>query len=135
MKIHKKISPKTQKSINIGKNDPRAKKVAPRIGKKRKRGKGERTFDPSRAPKISQSRKKRTVENRRFFRPPPGTDLSSFWIPPGTQKTAKMGSNSAPGLPKRIFGENAYFVGPANEIHTFCILKIIQNKPKTAKKT
>ena len=34
-----------------------------------------------------------------------------------------MGSKSLLGLPKLIFGEDAYFVGPANEIHTFCILK------------
>ena len=44
----------------------------------RKRGKRERGLGPLRAPKISQSRKKRALKNRRFFRPPPGTDFSSF---------------------------------------------------------
>ena len=37
MEIHQKIGPKTQKSIKMSKNDPRAKKVAPRIGKGAKR--------------------------------------------------------------------------------------------------
>ena len=36
MKIHQKIAPKTQQSIKMSKNDPRAEKVAPRIGKEAK---------------------------------------------------------------------------------------------------
>jgi len=38
MKIHQQIGPKTQKSIKIGKNEPRAEKVAPRIGNGAKKG-------------------------------------------------------------------------------------------------
>ena len=64
-----------------------------------------------------------------------GQNLGGFCQNLVPQKAAKMGSKSAPGLSKLIFGENAYFVGPVNEIHTFCILKIVQNKPKTVKKT
>ena len=40
MKIHKKMSPKTQKSIKMSKNDPRAEKVAPRIGNGAGKGQG-----------------------------------------------------------------------------------------------
>ena len=40
MKIHKKIGPKTQKSIKMSKIDPRAEKVAPRIGNGAEKGQG-----------------------------------------------------------------------------------------------
>ena len=46
MKIHQKIGPKTQKSINMSKNEPRAEKVAPRIGKEAKKGQGGTRFGP-----------------------------------------------------------------------------------------
>ena len=46
MKIHKKMSPKTQKSIKMSKNDPRAEKVAPRIGKEAKKDQSYMWFGP-----------------------------------------------------------------------------------------
>ena len=46
MKIHQQIGPKTQKSIKIGKNEPRAEKVAPRIGNGAKKGQAWTRFRP-----------------------------------------------------------------------------------------
>ena len=38
MKIHQKIGPKTQKSFKIAKNEARAEKIAPTIGKGAEKG-------------------------------------------------------------------------------------------------
>ena len=46
MKIHQQIGPKTQKSIKIGKNEPRAEKVAPRIGNGAEKGQAYMRFGP-----------------------------------------------------------------------------------------
>ena len=46
MKIHKKVGPKTKKNIKMSKNDPRAEKVAPRIGKGAKKGQAYMRFGP-----------------------------------------------------------------------------------------
>ena len=77
-KNHAKIVPKPAKSIKIAKNAPRSKKLAPSTEKDAKKGQEKFFETPPWAPQISQNQKKEGLENRRFFRPPPGTDFASF---------------------------------------------------------
>ena len=77
-KNHAKMVPKPPKSIKVVKKTLRSKKVAPKSGKETKKPPKNIFETPPWAPQISQNRKKRGLENRCFFRPPPGTDFASF---------------------------------------------------------
>ena len=67
LKNHPKTAPKPSKSIKIAQNGARSTKLAPRSGKEAKKHPKKFFESPPWAPKISQNRKKRGLENRRFF--------------------------------------------------------------------
>ena len=46
----------------------------------------------------------------------------------------KIESQKSLAIKFLIFGDIAYFVAPANQKHTFCIFKIIENEQKSSKK-
>ena len=73
-----KMVPKTPKSIKMGQNGARSKKITPRSEKDAKKGQAYTAFwTPLGIPNQPKSKKKGCRKSM-FFRPPPGTNFVSF---------------------------------------------------------